>query len=94
MHYPIPLSPEEDPDPARPKQTIERMRAEIDFFRSSTGFNKSVTGSEVPSGFGRSNDSFFTMPDPAVKALKDENDTLRQQIDELERTMGGSTSEF
>jgi hypothetical protein len=81
-NYPIPLTLISDPDPDRLIQTIERMNTEINFFRSSKGFN--MTETQELSSMKSSANSFYSEPNLDYEKITKENDDLRSQIDEIE----------
>lgn len=60
--------------------TIEKMRTEIDFFRSSNGFKNSNYDSNSESSMKDSANSFYSAPNQEYDQLVTENDELRSQI--------------
>lgn len=82
IHYPIPLDLMSEPKPERMIRTIERMNTEINFFRSSNGFNMGET-QEIASMKSSAN-SFYSEPNMDYERLMRDNEELRSQIDEIE----------
>lgn len=73
--------------------TIEKMRTEINFFRSSNGFKNSTLEYNSESSMKESANSFYSMPVQIDEQLLIENDELRSQILELESNIH-ETPEF
>lgn len=91
VHYPLPLSYDENPDTETLKQTIARLSFEIETYRSKTASvafpdNISDSGkvsfySEVPMG-----SNGFNATSRTVEEIKGENERLRRKLALLERT--------
>ena len=82
INYPIPLPLKTEVEPERIIQTIERMNTEINFFRSSKGFN--MTQSKETSSMKSSANSFYSEPHMEYEKLIKENEDLQSKISDIE----------
>lgn len=69
---------------SRVMNTIEKMKTEIEFFRSSNGFKHSDVDLKSESSMKDSANSFYSAPNFENEKLITENDELRSQIIEIE----------
>lgn len=81
FHYPLPLNFIEEPEPDALRRTIERMRSQIMMQRSNAFSVKSDK-----------NQKYTRLDDFA--SIEAENDQLRKQIAETERTFSLSNQDF
>ena len=84
VHYPLPLTYVEEPEPDALRRTIERMRSQI-LMQRSNAF--SVHSEPVNKG-----GKFNRLEDFA--AIEKENETLRREVAEMERQFSLSNQEF
>ena len=83
VHYPLPLTYIEEPEPDSLRRTIDRMRNQIKMQRSNT-----LSINSEPNRGSR----FNRLDDFA--SIENENDQLRKQIAEVERTFSLTNQEF
>ena len=83
VHYPLPLTYIEEPEPDSLRRTIDRMRNQIKMQRSNTFSINSEPNRG--SRFNRLDD---------FASIENENDQLRKQIAEVERTFSLTNQEF
>eukprot|EP00887_Chlorella_sp_A99_P001459 scaffold8.g1459.t1 len=82
VHYPLPLQPEDSPDPQRLKAIIRQLRAQAG----------SAGGSKGASAHGRRSGGGALLP-PELRALREENTSLKAQVRALEaQAQAGGTS--
>ena len=81
VHFPMPLSYLEEPDIATLRRTFTRMQSEVSLLQNSRAFTEML-----PDPMAQS------MGDFAV--LEDENATLRNELDEMERIFSQTDNEF
>lgn len=97
VHYPLPLTYEESPEPETLKQTIARLSSEIESFRCKTASVDNMSEgrasfySEVPGGAFSGNMSSANNTARTVSGVKEENQRLRRKLALLEKigTSGG-----
>lgn len=88
VHYPLPLAPEDAPDPQRLKAIIRELRA---------GQQQQQHGARLGSAYSRraangSGQSSQLSPLPELRALREENALLKQQVRALQEAAGSTGS--
>lgn len=91
VHYPLPLSYEDNPDPETLRQTITRLSSAIESYRSKTlSMTSPANISEVAKTSFYSEASMssngFNATSRTVEEVKNENEKLRRKLALLERT--------